>query len=467
MAHQDLPVSFVTFGMFIIDEIEWQIPNPPPSKYKLIGGAGTYAVLGARLAVSPSLHLSRTISWIVDIGSDFPAEVKSTIDLWNTNCIFRYDPNRLTTRAWNGYGADDLRAFKYLTPKVRLEVSSLNPAQVMAKSFHMVCSPDRCIDITTKLREARRAIDSTVQDPVIVWEPIPDLCSPAQLSRLQEAASRCTVISPNHEELKMFFPNAISKTETQSQLVSRLMGWNTTDQAASSLPISSVSNSVQPIVIVREGSNGSTAYIHSPSTSSTQPQPISIHLPAYHTPEMSSSVTDPTGGGNTYLGALAIALASHATDTNNIRTNKELELPVQTIISKFTQLREKQKQHREDICLRCSAEGPDINFTTTSRRLNIITMTCHAMIVALIAASFAIEQNGTPHLARPNGSKDGASAEEQKHESESQETWNNETVAGRTREYLERHGDMIREDMTRNMALTLNRYFGESYSQSG
>ena len=73
----------------------------------MIGGAGTYAALGARLAAG-SKHASQ-VSWIVDKGSDFPVELVDIIDRWHTSCRFRFDANRLTTRAWNGYGANKFR----------------------------------------------------------------------------------------------------------------------------------------------------------------------------------------------------------------------------------------------------------------------------------------------------------------------------------------------------------------------
>lgn len=420
MAQISNDISFVTFGMFIIDEIEWQTPNPPPPKTNLIGGAGTYAVLGARLAASPSQSLSRTISWIVDIGSDFPPEVKATIDTWKTDCVFRHDSNRLTTRAWNGYGANDLRAFKYLTPKVRLEVSSLNPAQIMAKSFHMVCSPDRCIDITTKLREARQAIDPTSQDPVVIWEPIPDLCSPEELHRLQEAARNCTIISPNHEELKMFFPTEITSAETQEQLVKRLMGWDIQEYASqgqqssyqSSLPFS------YPAVIIREGRNGSTAYFYPHHVHHPSSELLTVHLPAYHTPSTSSRVIDPTGGGNTYLGALALTLGL-------LSTKLPIDFPLHNVLARYistaTDSQPTPNTTRRHPLHKVLGSTPDQHSAVPIM---------HAMVLALIAASFAIEQNGTPTLTVTHGRNGENHLDD--------EIWNGETVEQRVIKYLER-----------------------------
>jgi hypothetical protein len=71
----------------------------------IIGGAGSYAAVGARLVAGE--RYARSVSWIVDVGSDFPLEFRSTIESWQTSCIFREDRARLTTRAWNGYSGEN------------------------------------------------------------------------------------------------------------------------------------------------------------------------------------------------------------------------------------------------------------------------------------------------------------------------------------------------------------------------
>ncbi len=72
-----------------------------------MGGAGTYAAIGARLVAGA--EFSESVGWIVDMGSDFPVDFRRTIDSWQTSCLFREDRSRLTTRAWNGYGPEDHR----------------------------------------------------------------------------------------------------------------------------------------------------------------------------------------------------------------------------------------------------------------------------------------------------------------------------------------------------------------------
>ena len=71
----------------------------------MIGGAGTYAAIGARLVAGA--ECSGSVGWIVDMGSDFPHKFRQMIDLWQTSCLFREDKARLTTRAWNGYGPQE------------------------------------------------------------------------------------------------------------------------------------------------------------------------------------------------------------------------------------------------------------------------------------------------------------------------------------------------------------------------
>lgn len=78
-----------------------------PGVKNVLGGAASFAVVGARL-VSGSKY-ARSVSWIVDVGSDFPAETLDVIKSWNTDCVFREDHGRLTTRAWNGYHPNEKR----------------------------------------------------------------------------------------------------------------------------------------------------------------------------------------------------------------------------------------------------------------------------------------------------------------------------------------------------------------------
>jgi len=81
------------------DEVEYA--GRIPAEGAIIGGAGSYAAIGARLVAGD--RYAGFVSWIVDAGSDFPRQFRSLIDSWETDCIFREDRARFTTRAWNSY----------------------------------------------------------------------------------------------------------------------------------------------------------------------------------------------------------------------------------------------------------------------------------------------------------------------------------------------------------------------------
>lgn len=93
------------YPMSCVDDIEFG--GSRPDVKNILGGAASFAVVGARL-VTGKKH-SQAVSWIVDVGSDFPSEVRQVLESWDTSCVFREDNSRLTTRAWNGYGPNEKR----------------------------------------------------------------------------------------------------------------------------------------------------------------------------------------------------------------------------------------------------------------------------------------------------------------------------------------------------------------------
>ena len=97
-----LCILTVHFGL---DDIEFG--DSRPTVKNVLGGAASFAVVGARLVAGP-MH-AHSVSWIVDVGSDFPPATLATIQSWGTHCIIRKDLERLTTRAWNGYHPNEKR----------------------------------------------------------------------------------------------------------------------------------------------------------------------------------------------------------------------------------------------------------------------------------------------------------------------------------------------------------------------
>jgi sugar/nucleoside kinase (ribokinase family) len=176
-----------------------------------------------------------------------------------------------------------------LTPKIRLDANSLTPKLLQARSFHAVCSPIRIIEIVTKLKQRRKSECGDLPPPIIVWEPVPDLCVPDELENCYSAIQFVDVISPNHVELGSFFGNA---TEDLSNV----------EQQAKSFLDSGVGPEGNGMVVVRCGKSGCFAATREKSQ----------WFPAYHTNE-NGKVVDPTGGGNSFLGGLTVALARRKT----------------------------------------------------------------------------------------------------------------------------------------------------------
>ncbi|KIV97193.1 hypothetical protein PV10_00972 [Exophiala mesophila] len=293
------------------------------------------------------------------MGSDFPPQFKTLIDTWDTKCVFRRDNTRLTTTGWNGYGPNEYRAFKYLTPKLRLDEHSLSNEQVMARSFHMVCSPQRCISIITGVIARRKLLAPDEPRPIFVWEPVPDLCTPEEFERLREAAAIVDVVSPNAEELESFFPST-SHPIPRNEMVARLLGLGS-------------EGALRTALVVREGALGCTTYVDGDM----------LHLRAFH--QTSTRVIDPTGGGNAFLGALAQGLTGIVSET----------------------VPEQLAGNRKSL---------------VSQRKNLLL----ALVHAIIAAGYAIEQVGMPTVSvlEPD-------------------TWNGERYQTRFAAYLDREQSHI------------------------
>ncbi|KAL8631387.1 hypothetical protein Q9189_002897 [Teloschistes chrysophthalmus] len=287
-------MDFVTLGMFIIDEIHYQPPREPD--FDVMGGGGLYATLGARLFRSPPA--SSKVGWVVHQGHDFPPQIKQRIDSWNTDCLFIQTPERPTTRAYNRYEASGYRTFRYSNEKVRITEDYLTSAQLTSKTYHLLCSPDRCIDLVRGITNRRKGlardpqtndemIKALTEDPIFVWEPMPDLCKPAELQKCLDALNYVDVMSPNLDEFCSLLgisidPNVPADWELMRSRCKEVLG--------------SVAGGSKASVVIRMGAKG--CFVVQPDQD--------FHLPAYHEQNTSHRVVDPTGGGNTFLGAFCI-----------------------------------------------------------------------------------------------------------------------------------------------------------------
>lgn len=262
---------FVSMGMLILDEIHYV---DAPLVYNVLGGGGTFAALGARIAAGELR--AAAVGWIVDMGTDFPPEVKATIDSWGTGAVFRRG-NRLTSRGKNVYGANEHRAFEYTTPKKRIDVADLaeSPWLMLLRLFHLICLGDRASAISRGIVLAV----STADPPVFVWEPVPYDCVPEMWEQCKSTLAHITVFTPNAGEAAAYFGEPEPTRPAEIEALARRF-----------LPHLPPSGGV----VLRCGAEG--CYVLTATTSRW--------FPAFHR----NGIVDPTGCGNTFVGAFATAL---------------------------------------------------------------------------------------------------------------------------------------------------------------
>lgn len=256
----------------------------------------------------------------------------------------------------------------------------------------MVCSPARCISLVNGILARRRTLlrggDATATDegaytdnsddrPIFVWEPVPDLCTPAELDRLREASALVDVVSPNADEFAAFFASMSASCATREAMVAYILSPHEPHADPKPEPTS-------PALVIREGAQGCTTYL--PSSSS-----LSLHLRAYH--QQGDRVRDPTGGGNTFLGALAIGLTGTTTpdDVERVLFSSPPPPP---------------------------SQGPSSSFVSKQLLLGLL----HASV----AASYAIEQTGMPALSAADP-----------------DVWNDEAYPARFAAYCDREREYI------------------------
>lgn len=78
----------------------------------VLGGAGIYAALGARIFRGEDIHGEegcKSVGMIVHEGCDFPVEAKVELESWHLSSVFIMTPQRLTTRGRNSYSLGGLR----------------------------------------------------------------------------------------------------------------------------------------------------------------------------------------------------------------------------------------------------------------------------------------------------------------------------------------------------------------------
>ncbi|MCJ1288163.1 hypothetical protein MMC26_007518 [Xylographa opegraphella] len=179
----------------------------------------------------------------------------------------------------------------------------LTEEQLLAKCFHLICAPIRCMQLVEGIIKAR-STSKTAKDlplPVFVWEPVPDSCCPEEYDHFLDALEVVDVISPNHHELAALF-GQINQLNKSNESDLNLLQVQCERLLAEGFPKQRGS------VVVRRGEKGCCVYSRFTRT----------FFPAYYQPNLNGSknslsltvpkLVDPTGGGNAFLGGFCIGL---------------------------------------------------------------------------------------------------------------------------------------------------------------
>ena len=137
------------------------------------------------------------------------------------------------------------------------------------------------------LARRREAFGEDEERPLIIWEPVPDLCTPTEFDNTLAALEYVDVISPNHDELAALFGWKHPTTGVDKDAV---------QEHAEYILNYRIGHEGKGAVVVRAGKEGCFILC----------KQAEQWLPAYY--QDSSKVIDPTGGGNGFLGGLAIGL---------------------------------------------------------------------------------------------------------------------------------------------------------------
>ena len=164
-----------------------------------------------------------------------------------------------------------------------------------SESFHFLADPEEIINQVQQLLTLRNAANINSK-PLLIWEPRPSSCVPANLNAFVEAVRMADVFSPNHVELGAIFGHSHSSHFNASTL----------EQQALTFTTSGIGVSGKGSVVIRAGEHG--CFIASSAQSPKWFPPFYEQMDSGNTDDwtISTKVIDPTGAGNAFLGAFAI-----------------------------------------------------------------------------------------------------------------------------------------------------------------
>ncbi|KAL8959598.1 MAG: hypothetical protein Q9193_003568 [Seirophora villosa] len=157
--------------------------------------------------------------------------------------------------------------------------------------------------------------------PLLIWEPRPSCCVPANLDSFRRAIATVDVFSPNHIELGACFGYSFVRGGGgELKLIEDL---------ATTLLESVNSRDAGQSVVIRAAEHGSLVVVVAHPSSSSSSRVRKTWCPAFYqptskqhdddaaaatTPPRNPNIVDPTGAGNAFLGGFAIGLQQETSD---------------------------------------------------------------------------------------------------------------------------------------------------------
>ncbi|KAF5485578.1 Uncharacterized protein CGCF413_v014208 [Colletotrichum fructicola] len=280
--------GFVSLGMVVLDEIRFQDGRVLRD---VAGGSGFYSTLGARLAVPR--EDAETVCCLAVAGDDFPASVVEQIKAWGVTVLVQRVEGRLSTRGLLAYEDDVFgkKTFRYTTEPLRQIVDELPDHVRRASVIHTLAAPE-----DVKGQAAALFGNGYGQRlpgrPLFAWEPSPLHCDGAWKEHL-DAGHFVDVVSPNDKEVVKMMTPQMEEGPWDRGLVERAAALISDEESCQKDP----ERQRRWTTVVRCGEYGCLTI---PRASAP------VWLPPYHDIG-SEKVIDPTGAGNAFLGAFAVA----------------------------------------------------------------------------------------------------------------------------------------------------------------
>ncbi|KAI3336481.1 Ribokinase-like protein [Xylariaceae sp. AK1471] len=284
---QDNRPVFVSLGMVVLDELRFPHHH---TVFDIPGGSGFYATLGARLFKANPQAVD--VGCIVVAGYDLPKSLLHLLQSWQMTLLLLHVADKPCTRGLLQYEDDAFgrKTFSYVNPPLRPSTTQLGTSSLLcAASFHFLALPeDLEIEVSTLLR--LREEQGISERPLIVWEPAPMGCDSVHLTSHLKACALVDVFSPNHLELGHLVEGK-SKSEAE-------FSPSVVEAQAGRFIEAGIGPNQEGCAVIRSGEHGVLILSNNK---------LAEWLPAYYD-KGSDKVVDPTGAGNTFLGAFAVGL---------------------------------------------------------------------------------------------------------------------------------------------------------------